>query len=151
MINILTNKFANAVIPVAIVNNTTIAATAVDTLGFDYATIVVQLGATDIALSAFKLTECDTSGGSYTDVTGAIFGTSVNDTGSTSTLPSATDDNKLFVFSVDCRARKRYLKLAATVGNGSTGAYMSAIAILSRGEQGTRTAAEANLSQRVIV
>ncbi len=71
-----------------------------------------------------------------------MFGTSTNVAGSTSTLPAADDDNKLFLFFVDKRKCKRYLKLVATAGDGTAGTYASAMARLSRAKIGPSTAAE---------
>jgi hypothetical protein len=85
------------------------------------------------------------------DVTGTRFGTDANDTGSTSTLPSATDDNKLFKFEIDTRGRKRYLDVALTGGDGSAGAYFVAWAELSRGEQVPTTAAQKGAAQNLRV
>lgn len=150
MIQALTTKKVAVIQPAAIVDDAAWTCVAVDTKGWDYCVIDCILGATDIAMALLKLTESDDDS-SYSDVPGTTYGTSVNDTGSASTLPSSTDDNKLFGFAVDCRARKRYLKLAATGGDGAAGAYLAAIATLSRGEQGSLTAAQAGYSQRMIV
>ena len=91
-------------------------------------------------MDALKLQTSDTDG-SYADLTGAIYGTSTDISGATSALPSSTDDNKFFVFEVDLRGKKRYFDLVATAGNGAAGTYLSAFAILSRGEQTPITAA----------
>lgn len=139
-------KIVSITRPAAIVNNTSHTTASVDTNGFDYATIIVDLGATDIALTALKVQESDTDS-NYADVTGLIFGTSSNIAGSTSTLPSATDDNKFFIFQIDLKGRKRYLDLVSTVGNGSTGAYLTATCILTRAKDGPVTAAECGASQ----
>lgn len=138
-------KLVNVLSPQAITNNASFTTTVIDTLGYEYVEVVAMLGATDIAFTALKIQECDTSGGSYTDVTGPtnylgnatglIYGTSAlpdSDGGTASALPTATDDNHLFVFDVDMRARKRFLKLVATIGSGSTGGFLTALAILSR-------------------
>jgi hypothetical protein len=145
-------KLVNAILPVAIVDNAAVSSLVIDTLGFGYLEIAVQLGATDIALTAFKVQEADAKTNSTTltsgaDVTGTVFGTDANDTGSTSTLPSATDDNKIYKFEIDLRGRKRYLQVQATVGNGSAGAFIAAIAALSRGAQVPTSAADKGVAQ----
>ena len=145
-------KIVNAIIPAAIANNAAVTSQVIDTLGFAYLEFVVQLGATDIALSAFKVQEADAKSSataltSGADVTGLVFGTSTNDAGSTSTLPSATDDNKIFKFEIDLRGRKRYLQVQATVGNGTAGAFISAVAELSRGANVPTTAADKGIAQ----
>lgn len=153
--NDLFNKKAFLVVPpAAIKNNASYTCNVIDTIGFADCEIIVLLGATDIALSALKVQEADaasdattlTSGG---DITATVFGTANNDTGSASTLPSATDDNKLFSFKIDLRGRKRYLQPVITVGSGSTGAFVSVVALLSRPTNGPRTAVEAGYSQRI--
>ena len=94
-----------------------------------------------------KVQEATSSGGSFSDISGLVFGTDNNIGGSASTLPASDDDNKLFIFDIDLKARKRYLDLIATNGNGSVGGFMSAIAILSRGKQAPITAADRGCSQ----
>lgn len=135
--------------PGLIVDNASYTTASVDTNGWDYAQIVVLLGATDIAMTALKVQESNDDGSSdaYADVTGLVFGTSNQISGAASTLPSDTDDNKFFVFDIDLRGRKRYLDLVATAGNGSTGTYLTAFCILSRGKDGPITAAERGASQ----
>jgi len=140
-------KLVSITPPAAIVDNASYTTASIDTQGWDYLQVVVYLGATDIAMTALKLQESDTDGGSYADVTGLVFGTSSNIAGSTSTLPSATDDNKFFVFDVDLRGRKRYFDLVATAGDGTAGTFLTAFAILSRGKDQPVTAAERGASQ----
>lgn len=128
--------------PAAIVDNASYATAEVDTLGYDYAKIVVWLGATDIAMTALAVTESDTSGSGHTNVTGLVYGTSTDIDGNVSTLPSATDDNKFFEFDIDLRGRKRYLDVTATAGDGTTGTFAVIFAELSRAEETPVTATE---------
>jgi hypothetical protein len=151
MIGLQGTKLLNIIPPGVIVDNATYTSTAVDTLGWDWCTFVVTVGATDIAMAALKVVmDEDSAIGSSTDVTGAVFGTSLNDTGATSAVPSATDDNKVYVVEVDCKDVERYLDLVATAGDGAAGTYLSAIAILSRGVINTATASEAGIDERLI-
>lgn len=120
--------------PAAIVNNGSYTTAEIDTKGFRHMRIIAHLGATDIAMTALKATESDTSGSGHADITGAVFGTSTDIAGSTSALPSATDDNKFFVIDLDLRGRKRYIDVTATAGNGSTGTYLAIWAELYKGE-----------------
>ena len=83
-------------------------------------------------MTALTLTESDTAGSGHANITGAVYGTSADIEGSTSTLPTSTDDNGIFGFEVDLRSRKRYIDLTATVGNGTNGAYLTVISRLSR-------------------
>ena len=131
MIQQQNQKMISLVPPAAIVNNAAVTVASLDTLGFEYVRIVVYLGATDIALTVLKVGESDTDG-SYTDITGLRFGTDNNIAGSASTLPSSTDDNKIFEFQIDMRGIKRFLKLAITVGVGTLGAFVTAWAELGR-------------------
>ena len=127
------DKFVSITPPAAIVDNASYTTTAVDTKGYAYLRVFAYLGATDIAMTALKLQDSDDSGMSgAADITGLVYGTSSNVAGSTSALPAATDDNKCFVFEVDLRGRKRYIDLVATAGDGSTGTYLAAFALLSR-------------------
>lgn len=128
--------------PVASVNNAAVLTTTIDTLGFDSCTIYFGIGVADAALTVLKVQESDyanMSGGA--DVTGLVWGTSSNIAGSTSTLPASTNDNTVFAFDIDLKARKRYLDVGATVGAaGTTGAFCTCMALLSRAEQGPVTA-----------
>ncbi len=143
-------KYINVTPPAAIIDNASAATTAIDTLGYSHVAIIVSLGATDIALTALKLQESDTDG-SYADVTGAIFGTSADPTGTATTLPAATDDNKLYAIFVNMSGRKRWLDLACTFGDGAAGGYVSVLAILTCGDEQPLNAAGMNLAQYLVV
>lgn len=128
-------KFFSVTPPAAIIDNASATTAEIDTLGFDHCRIVVYLGATDIALSALAVTQSDTSGSGHANITGLVWGTSANIDGTTSALPSATDDNTFQVADVDLRGKKRYLDVTCTVGDGTTGAFVTILAILSRAEE----------------
>ncbi len=125
-------KYLSLIDPAAIVDDDSFDTNEIDTKDYDYATIIFQYGTSDIAMAALKVTESDSSGSGHADVTGLIVGTSDNVDGDTSSLPSATDDDKIVVFEIDVRNRKRYLDLVATAGNGSSGTYASACCLLSK-------------------
>ena len=146
MIHGQNTKVVNLTPPAAIVDNASLTVAELDTLGFDYCEIYVILGATDIAMSALTLLEGDVSGETAA-VTAGTWGTANNHVGSTSTLPSATDDNGVFKFEIDLTKRKRYLDLTATVGNGTNGAYVAVIAVLSRAKEAPQTATEAGCKE----
>ncbi len=96
------------------------AGTAIDMAGYHGLSINLIIGAWTNGTHAFKLTECDTSNGSFTDVAaGNVIGyfTSVTD---------ATKDGT--VQSVGYRGNKRYVKIVDTVSSGASGATMVAIA-----------------------
>ena len=142
--------------PAAIVDNASLTCNVVDTLGFRFARYVFYFGAMDIAVATLKIQEADakSSGTALTsgaDITGAVFGTSTNDTGSTSTLPSATDDNKFFTVEIDLRGRKRYLNPVATMGDGAAGTFVAVHCELYRGENVPTTAAQKGVAQNLRV
>lgn len=110
--------------PAAIVDNAAFTTASIDTKGFDYARITCYFGAMDIAMSVLKLRHSDDDS-TYTDVTGG-------DYSSAGTLPSATSDNTFIEWLVDLRGKKRYLDVSATGGDGTTGTYMTAFALLSK-------------------
>jgi hypothetical protein len=124
-------KYAPAIPPAAILDNTTATATAIDCRGASYIEIPVQIGATDIAVSALKLQECDTSGGSYTDIPGASFNGGTSFDGVTLALPSSTDDNQVHAFQGTLVGRKRFVKVVCTFGDGTVGGFVAATARLS--------------------
>lgn len=124
-------KYVAAVSPAAIIDNASATATAIDCKGARYAEIIVVQGTTDIAITALKLQECETSGGSYTDITGATFSAGLDTDGTALALPSATDDNQIAVFQVNLDKRMRFIKVVATFGDGSVGGFIAAVARLS--------------------
>lgn len=127
-------KFVNVTPPAAIVDAASFTTAVVDTLGYKYATIVFQLGATDIAMTALKLQESDASGSGFADITGADLASATDIDGAATALPSSDDDNGLIVWQIDLRGRKRYLDVVATAGNGSAGTFGACTAILTRGD-----------------
>lgn len=149
-------KFAPVLPPAAIVDNASPTTNVIDTLGFRYLEVFVFFGAMDIAATVLKLQEADAASDATTltsgaDVPGAVYGTSANDAGSTSTLPTATSDNTVFKFEVDLRGRKRYVKPVLTCGDGAAGTYVCAWAELSRGENTPTTAAQKGVAQNLRV
>lgn len=147
MIHAQTSKLVALTPPAAIVDNTSYTVAELDTVGYDYCRIIVLLGATDIAMAELTVTESDASAQGHGDVTGLIFGTSDNTGGGTSTLPSASDDDKFFIFEIDLKARKRYLDVTATAGDGSAGTYAVIWAELWNADTMPNSAAEEGASQ----
>jgi hypothetical protein len=127
--------------PGAIVDDASWTSQVVDTLGWDYATALFQFGAMDIEMAALYMQESDDNS-NWTNIAGTIFGTSTNIGGTTSALPINTDDNLVQRVDIDLRGKKRYIKAIATGGNGSSGTYMNALVLLSRGELPGTTAAQ---------
>jgi hypothetical protein len=67
------------------------------------------------------------------------------------TLPSATDDNKLYAIHVDLKGRKRFLDLSLTGGNGENGTYAIAWVDLYDGVEYPISAAERGFAQEAFV
>lgn len=116
----------------------------IDCSGWKYAAIYLYLGATDIALAELSLYDSPDNS-TYTLIAASNYATAP------ATLPSATDDNKLFAWFVDLRKRDRYIRVNAKGGNGTVGGFVSSIAVLYRGDESGGTAAEQGLSQRLIL
>jgi len=70
-----------------------------------------------------KITHCATSGGSYSDVSGATF-------------TQRTNAAAVETIYVDARALHRYVKVSATVGGSSTPKFVAAVIAVGRRQQG---------------
>ena len=126
-------KYVACIPPAAILDNTSATTTEIDTLDFDYCEIVLTLGATDIAITALKVTQSDAAGSGHADLSGADFDGGTDIDGTTLVLPSATDDDQVCVFQINMEGKKRYLDLTATFGDGTSGGFIAGSARLSRG------------------
>lgn len=147
MQNLQNIKILPVTSPAAIVDDAAFVTNIIDTKGWDEALFVLQLGATDIAMAALKLTESEDSAMSgAVDISGADFSVSP------ATLPSAGADDTLFGIHVKLGgSRKRYMDLSATGGNGSVGAFASGFVILSKGEASPDSVAERGFNQLLYV
>lgn len=144
MINALNFKVVQLTPPGAIVDDAGFTTAILDTLGVGWVTFLVALGATDIALAAFKLQESDDSGMSgAADVPNGDFSVAP------ATLPGADDDDNLFAIHVNTLGRMRYLDLVLTAGDGSTGTYADVKAILSRMQTTPSTATDRGFTQEL--
>lgn len=118
-------QFASVTPPGAILDDTSPTTVAVDTAGCDWVHFVVYIGATDIAMAAFSVSESDT----LTDANTLSSGSAVTDANFTSGLPSANSDNTCWIISIPITgSRKRYLDVTLTAGNGSLGSYITCLA-----------------------
>ena len=144
MIPGLAKKIVPIRTPQAIVDAGSWTTTAIDTKGWDYMSVFVMFGATDIDMVALKLQTSDEDG-SYADLTGADF------TVAPATIPQDDDDNTVWAIHVDLRDKKRFFDLVATAGDGTAGTYLVAWAELSRGENVPSSATERGLAQELIV
>lgn len=127
-------KYVQAIPPAAIIDDSSATASEIDASGYDYLTIVLNLGATDIAMTALKVQTASSSGGSFSDLSGADFDGGTNTAGETLALPSATDDDQVCVFQIDLQGVDRFVKVVATFGNGTAGGFIAGTAILTRGQ-----------------
>lgn len=146
MIQNLKNKTVAVTPPAAIVDNAGFTTNIIDTKGFAFITIIVILGALDIALAAFKLRESNAD-----DMTGAVDVTGADFSVAPATLPAATDDNKLYALHVNLKGRKRFFDLTLTGGDGTAGTYASAIAILSEASEVPSSTEARGFAQELIV
>lgn len=152
MIDSLNQKLVVLAEPQAAVDDASVTVAALDTEGFAHVDIYLILGATDIALTALDLTESDASGSGFAAIAGADFNGGTLGDGTTAALPTSTSDNEIFAFHVNCTGgRKRYIKPAVAIGNGSVGAYVTVLAILSRAQQTPFTAADRGLQAEIYV
>lgn len=108
----------------ALVNNTTASTGWVDARNCTHIFAFVAIGVTDTTVDA-KLQKATSSGGAgVTDVSGAAI-----------TQLSATDDNKQASISIDpselATGSYTHVRLLVTVGNGSTGAYVSGLLLMA--------------------
>jgi hypothetical protein len=138
--------------PVTLADNATLTCATVDTYGYEYAEFVTMIGVTAVALTAHKIQQSDLSNmGSAADISGTVMGTDNNDTGSASTLPSASDDNKAFQTLIDLRGKKRYLKPSITTPvSANNTALISVVCRLGRPHEAPNTAANSGTAQRMI-
>lgn len=125
-------QFVQAIPPAAILDNASATASEIDATGAGYVTIVLNLGATDIALTALKVQAASSSGGSFSDISGATFDGGTDIDGGTLALPIATDDNQVCVFQINMAGKDPYLKVVATFGDGTAGGYIAGVAIISQ-------------------
>jgi len=126
--------------------------TYVDTQGLGAILFVFLAGDTDVASgdaigstaegTAPKIEECDTSGGSYTDVSGAALADSIQH----------DEDNTLFGIFVDLtKSHKRYMRANAphSAAGASTGSNLAILAIGFPKDESPRNAAGMGLTELI--
>lgn len=145
--NRLDFKLVSITPPAAISDNATLTTAEIDTLGWSELTIIVYEGATDIAMAALSVTQSDSAGSGHAAITGLVWGTSTNIDGTTSALPSATDDNLFQVAQIDLKGKKRYIDVTATTGDGAAGSFVTILGILTRPQVSPTSASEAGANE----
>ncbi len=124
--------------------------TYIDTAGFDHLRILFILGVITASSpvgstaegTAPLVEECDTTGGSYTDVSGAALADAIAD----------SEDGLLFAIDIDLtKSHKRYMQVQAPhSGDGTPGAALCIIGILSKPRgAGPNTAALQGLTEHI--
>lgn len=131
-----------AELPAAAVGSTATTTLTIDTLGYDHASVtVLRAGnATTVFANVLKVEESDDNS-SYSNVTALVGG----GTGGF-TIPAAsssTSTTNIVKMDIDCKAKKRYLKVSYTPGVSAT---IGIVARLGRGEVSPVTATEANVA-----
>jgi hypothetical protein len=87
------------------VDGSAVLSSAIDCQSFDRVYLEVSLGAVvNAAVFTIKITECDTSGGSYTDISGATITQTVGGAGG-----AAASDK---IWQIDAKLSKRYVKVS---------------------------------------
>ena len=135
--------------PQILVNANSWTCAEIDTLGYDYCLIVVQLGVLAADMTALRLTESNNAGQDHVNIDAATLANAkaINIDGDVSALPVAADDDTFQVFELDLRARRRYLQLVATAGAGNS--YLSAFAILTRAKTKPVTMEDHNVDELI--
>lgn len=123
--------------------------TYVDTKGWGYAEFKMATGTIDAALgsvaegTALKIEECDTAGGTYTEVDSAALADAIAD----------TEDDSVFQIDVNLvnKTHKRFMRFKAPhAGDGSAGVNACGWCRLSKPNIGPTTAAERGLAEHII-
>lgn len=128
MIHAQFEKFA-ATLPTAAVGATATSTLTIDRLGYDHVSVsaIRASNASTVFASVLKVEESDNDS-DYTDVTALVGG----GTGGF-TIPAVSDTNSASIvqLDIDCKAKKRYLKVSMTPGATAT---LGIVAGLSRAE-----------------
>lgn len=128
-------KYVAVTPPAAKVDNAAFTTAAVDRKGWNRVSFVGIFGDIDVNVASASVRESDNSDMS-SPTTIATGGTDF------ALGTAAGSDNDIHVIDVDCRGRKRYLDFEITGGDGSTGTFLTIIAILSDPEIAPNSAAE---------
>jgi hypothetical protein len=140
-------KTVIAIIPISKTNGATATGEMIDTKGFDFVSIGIVASTADVVsntLSVLKIEEGDTTS-SVATFAGAVSGTDY--TIATNAYTSTSNQN-VWSFNVDCRARKRYLRVSASP---QTTMVIGGVAMLNRGEKAPASAAEAGSLNAIYV
>ena len=126
----------------------TFTSTAIDTLGYDWATIDVTASTQSASTAAggpsiLKIQESDsTSATTFVDIVGFRGGSATATNVDFVVAIGSTALNNAYKFNVDCRGRKRYL---SAVASPTTTQTFTVMVNLGRGEQSPSTATKAGV------
>jgi len=136
MIHAQFEKFA-AELPTAAVGATATSTLTIDRLGYDHVSVsaIRASNASTVFASVLKVEESDVSNSGFTDVTALVGGGSG---GFTIPAVSATESAAIVQMDIDCKAKKRYLKVSMTPGASAT---LGIVAGMSRAEVAPTNAA----------
>jgi hypothetical protein len=140
-------KIVTAIVPISKTNGATAVGEMIDTKDWDYCTIGIVASTADVVsntLSVLKIEEGDTTS-SVATFAGAVSGTDY--TIATNAYTSLASQN-IWSFNVDCRNRKRYLRVSAAP---QTTMVIGGVAVLTRGAKGPVTAADAGALNAIYV
>ena len=141
-------KHVIAITPISKTNGAAAVGEIIDTKGFDYCDISIVAGTADVVsntLSVLKIEEGDTTS-SFATFAGAKQDTDY--TVATNAYTSTANGQNVWSFGVDCRARKRYLRVTATP---QTTMVIGGVASLFRGEKNPSNASEAGALNAIYV
>lgn len=140
MIHAQFEKFA-ATLPAAAVGSTATSTLTIDRLGYDHVSVSAIRGsaASTVFASVLKVEESDSLSTNYTDVT-ALVGGGVG--GFAIPAISNTNNPAIVQMDIDCRARRRYLRVSMTPGASAT---LALVAGMSKAEVAPVNAAEKGL------
>lgn len=136
----LNNKFAPtrfkriSLFKPQLIKNSTLESVSLDVLKHKFAQFVLEVGASDVALSNVRLEERNSTDDSWTVVP--------NSAVSSTLLTAVAVDNKCFSWHVTLQGRKRNVRLVATVADGTNGANLCAYAITNLDAERINTAAQ---------
>lgn len=136
MIHAQFEKYA-ASLPTAAVGSTATSTLTIDRLGYDHVSVsaIRASNASTVFANVLKVEESDAVSTGYSDVT-ALVGGGVGGF----TIPAVSDTNSAAIvqMDIDCRARKRYLRVSMTPGASAT---LGIVAGMSRAEVAPTNAA----------
>jgi hypothetical protein len=134
-----------ATVPTAAVGSTATSTLTIDRLGYDNVSVsaIRASNASTVFANVLKIEESHDNS-TYVDVTAFVGG----GTGGFS-IPAVSDTSNASIIQmdVDCRARRRYLKVSMTPGATAT---LAIVAALGKGETPATTASGAGLIARVV-